>query len=117
MEYSRLLERANLFLLGTYLREGNGASVSPPSGSYRQRIEKADRKMREFFASKFDDPRELDKLNDVFYALTWEYEDVYFEIGLLVGAKIARQIAGKLDELSEGAKIPAVKPSEAPSAG
>lgn len=99
MYYDDLLGRANLYRLTNFLLEGSEYQREPEGETYRERIEAAESAMLELLQSKYSG-RELDAACDAFYALTAQYESVYFEIGLLLGGRIALQISHRLREFS-----------------
>ncbi len=101
MDFSNLLRRTNLNAIETFLMSGGDSFEDPPSKTYSERIEDADKKAKAFFESRYTDIGELDEIAGYYYEQTAVYEDVYFEIGLLIGAKIAYQIRGKMEELSK----------------
>ena len=56
--------------------------------------------MESFFEERFSDIKELDEIVGYYYKQAIVYRDVYFEIGLITGAKIAFQIHKRMEELS-----------------
>lgn len=100
MDFSDLLQRANLNAIETFFMYG-GINLEKPSGkTYTQRLTETRKKAADFFAARFPDLGEYDEISEHFDELAAVYEEVYFEIGLILGAKIAFQISGKMEELS-----------------
>lgn len=99
MYYDDLLGRANLYRLTNFLLEGSEYRQEPEGETYRERIEAAENKMEELLSSKYSG-RELEAACDVFYAAMAVCEAVNFEIGLLIGGRIAQQISHRLREFS-----------------
>ena len=56
--------------------------------------------MEAFFEERFSDIKELDEIAGYYYKQAIVYRDVYFEMGLITGAKIAFQIHKRMEELS-----------------
>ena len=47
------------------------------------------------------EPKEQDRAAEDYYQQLEEYIEIYFEIGLLLGGKMCREISEKLGELKE----------------
>ena len=101
MKFDGLLRRANLNSLETFLLNGGEALRESDMKTYSERLEKANKRLSVFLTSVCDDTNieEYDKISGEMYEQIAVYEDVYFEVGLIMGAKIAFQIRGKLEEL------------------
>lgn len=99
MGFKELLHRANLNALESYLMHGDMDYGIPNEKTYSERLGEARKKAMAFFEARYSDLDEYDEISGCYSAQTDVYRDVYFEIGLLVGAKIAFQIRGKIEEL------------------
>ena len=101
MDFSEVLKRADLDHLEEFLMHG-GEWVKEPSASpqtYANRLRTAQENVSAFFASRYTDLKELDEITGYYDEQVGVYQDVYFEIGLILGAKIAFQIRAKMEEL------------------
>ncbi len=98
--FSDLLHRANLNCMEMFLMNGSECCDAPSGGTYAERLKEADKKALAFFQERYSDISEFDEITEYFYAQIASYEDVFFEIGLLVGAKIGFQAREKMEELS-----------------
>ena len=99
MKFDEILRRANLNSLQLFLKYGEDDFRKEEKETYSQRIKNAREKAIKFFAAKYPDIEEFDKIYGYFDEQTSVYEEVYFEIGLIVGAKIAFQTREKIDNL------------------
>ena len=100
MLFENLLNRANLNNLEIFLWSGSVCENAQPEGSYKERIRAAEQKMERFLKTHFPDKMEFEAANDIWSEVNGVYMDIYFEVGLLLGAKIALQINSRLEELS-----------------
>jgi len=99
MYFKDVLKRANLHAVEFFLRNGGETFAEVPPQSYRERLAAAETAITNFLEARYPDPQTFDRV--------WQYlgehlgtmEDVYFEMGMLVGAKLAFQLRGKMDEL------------------
>ena len=101
MKLDGLLRRANLNSLETFLLNGGESFKDPSVDTYSERLKKANKKLSDFLSSVCDktDIEEYDKTAGEIYEQIAVHEDVYFEMGLILGAKIAFQARGKMEEL------------------
>lgn len=100
MEFDDLLRRADLNNLEEFIIHGGESFVKPSTKTYSQRLKEADSKVEAFFEERFSDIKELDEIVGYYYKQAIVYRDVYFEMGLITGAKIAFQIHKRMEELS-----------------
>ena len=73
---------------------------APSKNTYGQRIEDIQKRAKAFFDRHYTDLCKYDESSEYFHEQDIVYLDVYFEIGLILGAKTAFQLGGKLEELS-----------------
>lgn len=99
MDFKDLLKRANLSGIENYLMYGGESYETPSDKTYSERLADAHKKAKAFFESRFTDVHEYDEIAGIYNGEVAVVQDVYFEIGLLIGAKIAFQIRGKMEEL------------------
>ena len=99
MKFNDYLQRAELVSLQNFIKRGGETFIKSSEESYSQRIDEANRKARNFFNKKFADVAEYDEISGYFDEQISVYEDVFFEIGLIIGAKIGFQLRGKVEEL------------------
>ena len=101
MNIKEIWDRAQLNSLENFiLYEADGYKESAKKG-YTQRLDEADANMNRFFEEHIKDPKEREKLIEYYYQQTEEYMEVYFEIGLLLGAKIEHQISLRMEEMED----------------
>ena len=84
------------------LTHGGESFERPSDKSYAQRLQEARKNATAFFEARFTNIDEFDEIAGYFNEQVSVFEDVYLEIGLLLGARIAFQICGKIAELSDG---------------
>lgn len=100
MDFSDLLQRASLLSVERFFMYG-GENMEKPSGkTYSQRLLEVRKKAAAFFEQRFPNLEEYDEISGYYDELAAVYEEVYFEIGLILGAKIAFEVRGKMEELS-----------------
>ena len=99
MDFNDFLQRAELFSLQTFIKYGCETFSKLPEKTYSERLKEANKNMKDFCDKKFDDIKEYDEVYGYFHEQASVFEDVYFEIGLIVGAKIAFQLCDKINEL------------------
>ena len=99
MSFERLLTRANLKTIQAYLRYEVVDWSEDSKQTYEERLKAANQKATEFFEEHYTDLDEYDKIAGYFGEITEVYEDVFFEIGMIVGAKLAFELRGKMKEL------------------
>ena len=100
MDFNDFLQRANLNSIQTYLMYGCGSNEEPSKKTYSERITEAKKQAADFFKARYSDIDEYDEIAGYFNEQVTVFQDVYFEIGLILGAKIAFQIQEKMRELS-----------------
>ena len=101
MDFSDLLRRANLNAIEDFIIHGGESLEKPSEKTYSQRIADAEKKAKAFFEAKYPDVNEYDEVAGCFNEQAAVFEEVYFEIGLIIGVKIARQIFLRMGEMSE----------------
>ena len=99
MDFKDLLKRVNLKTIEDFLIYGVESFETPPKKSYSKRLEEAKKNAIDFFKARYKDVKEFDEILGYFSEQTYVYQDVYFEIGLITGAKIAYQICERMKEL------------------
>lgn len=100
MNFNNMLNRANLNILEDFLFHGGECFAEPSDKTYSERLKEADGKVSAFFEERYPDINEYDEISGYYHRQTNVYREVYFEIGLITGAKIAFQLAKKSEELS-----------------
>ncbi len=65
--------------------------------SYKERIDEVRKPVIEFFQEKFPDMDECEKITNKVYDCASIYEEVYMEIGMQCGVKLAMQLFGRDD--------------------
>lgn len=99
MNFRDLLKRSNLTSIENYLLYGDENLEKSLGKTYAERLEEARKKATAFFHSRYSDARDYEEIEQCFNEQAEVFLDVYFEIGLLLGAKIGYQIRGRMEEL------------------
>ncbi len=99
MEFKDIMKRAEFTAIGSYLRSGDNILFEPDHKSYEEQIISAEAQISSLLSEWFPDRKEHDLIYDRIFHLTGTYIDVFFELGVLSGAKIGYQLKSKLDEL------------------
>ena len=99
MVFDNLLDRANLNNIEFFLRTGGEVCDAPPEGSHRERLYAAEQKAEKLLRERFTEEQEILEINEIIYDLIIVHQDIYFEIGMLLGMKIAAQINAKMEEM------------------
>ena len=102
MDFNHSYRRADLNSIEAFLMHGGESFERPSDKSYSQRLQEARKNATAFFEARFTNIDEFDEIAGDFNEQVSVFEDVYLEIGLLRGARIAFQICGKIAELSDG---------------
>ncbi|MBQ1947995.1 MAG: hypothetical protein II359_05235 [Clostridia bacterium] len=96
MRFGEIWRRAELNSIETFLKYG-GEDLGPwVKETYAQRLKTADKNILDFLKENTD---LTDECMGFLYEQISIYEDVYFEIGLLLGGKLAFCIGEKIKEL------------------
>lgn len=99
MNFKNYLQRANLDSIQNFLKYGSESFIETDMRTYSERIKDARKNTVNFFKDRFTDINEFDKILGYFEEQTTVYEEVYFEIGMILGAKIALELTKKAEEL------------------
>lgn len=99
MDFHGLLQRANLNAIQAFLIYGGDFHEEPSGKTYAERLKDADKNALEFFESRYTDIKEYDEITGCYYEQIAAYEEVYFEIGMILGAKIGMQLSERINEL------------------
>lgn len=99
MEFKGLEKRTDVTALVDFLLYGMEYLTPPPNESYDQRLTAAQEKIDAFLSDRFPDRRECDKISTDLWDQIGTFSDVYFEVGLLTGARLAMQFTDRLKAL------------------
>jgi hypothetical protein len=99
MNFHDLLRRADLQVLQNFILHGADSFEEASDRTFAERLEEAERAIDALFAARIAGKQEREELMERFYELAWEYQAVYFSMGLLAGAKLGRQLCAKAGEL------------------
>ncbi len=99
MNFNKYLERSNIHSLQNYIKHGGETFEHTPPKTYTQIINDAERDALKFFSDRFPKIEDYDEITGYYYKLTETYEEVFFEIGAIVGAKLAFELKDKINEL------------------
>ena len=100
MVFDNLLNRANLNNIEFFLRTGAECCDAPPESSHTERLYAAERKTQNLLNAHLPNKQDFEKINEIILDLIVVHQDIYFEIGMLLGVKITMQINQKLEELT-----------------
>lgn len=100
MIFDDFLRRAELHSLETFINYG-GEVITPISQKgYEERLKDARKSVDEFFKKRCTTLSDFDEITMHYDKEVEVVQNVYFEIGLILGAKIAFQIGKKMEELT-----------------
>jgi hypothetical protein len=99
MDFNGLLRRANLNSIQSFLIYGDESFEEASQKTYSERITDAQKQAADFFKARYSDIDEYDEIAGYFNDQAAVFEEVYFEIGLILGTKIAFQLYAKMEEL------------------
>ena len=100
MDFEDYLKRAEFISLQDFLKTGGETHLISSPLSYSEQLRETQEKAKAFFEEKFTDIEEYDEITEYFYQLAGVYEEVFFEIGTILGAKIGMQLQKRLQELT-----------------
>ena len=101
MDIKELYKRIQLNNMGNYILYGEEGCKGETKKSYNQRLREAEAETRSFLEEYIKEPKEQDRAAEDYYQQLEEYIEIYFEIGLLLGGKMCREIREKQGELKE----------------
>ncbi len=99
MYFEDYLNRANLSNLQEFIKFGSEGRAENSNETYESRIKTARKNALKFFEENFQSIDEFDYMLNCFETQTEVYKDVYFEIGILLGAKLGYEICEKMQQL------------------
>ena len=99
MNYSEILKRTDLNYLENFILNGLDGEGPVDYKTYSERLMEADNKASDFLRTRFPVLKEYDQIMAYYYDQTGVIQEVYFEIGLIVGGKIALEISKRMEEL------------------
>lgn len=99
MEFSKILQRANLNVLEAYIVRELESWEDPPYKPYAERLAEAGRDADAFLKARFPELKDYNEITSFYDRQVSVNQDVYFEIGLIVGGKIAFEISKRMEEL------------------
>lgn len=92
MRYAEYFERVNLQHIRAFVQVG-AESGEIDTRTYKQRIDEGQKPLLDFLKSLYPDKMEYDKaLSNIIAEALGAYEDVNFEIGMKIGARLAYQL-------------------------
>ncbi len=99
VEFSKLLQRANLNVLEAYIVRELESWEDPPYKPYSERLAEAGRDADTFLKARFPELKDYNEITSFYDRQVSVNQDVYFEIGLIVGGKMAFEISRRMEEL------------------
>lgn len=100
MNFKDYLQRAEFISLQNFLKHGGETYIPSNDKKYSEQLAEARKKVKNFIEEKFPDMEEYDKVYGYFDEQVCVYEEVFFEIGVIVGTKIGFQLQKRIEELS-----------------
>lgn len=100
MNFKDCLQRAEFISLQNFLKHGGETYILSSDKKYSEQLAEARTKAKNFFEEKFPDMEDYDKIYGYFDEQVCVYEKVFFEVGVIVGAKIGFQLGKRMEELS-----------------
>lgn len=100
MNIKDYLQRAEFISLQNFFKYGGETYLESSKKTYSEQLADARKNAKEFFEKRYTDIDEYDEIYGYFDEQVSVYEEVYFEIGLIVCAKIGMQLQKRLEELS-----------------
>ncbi len=99
MEFDNLLKRACFSSIADYMYSGEEYLGRFSDKSYEERIKENSEEIDKLFEEFFSDSQELARFTERFNHLLYIYIQVYFEMGVLAGGKLALDIEKKYRQL------------------
>ncbi len=99
MDIEEMINRTNLAQIQCFLQYGTDWLKDTSKDTYSERIRASEQRSVEFFETYFPDMEKCEKVTALFDKEIGVYKDVYFEIGLILGAKLGFELHGKAKEL------------------
>ncbi len=99
MDFNGILRRIEIERLKEYIMSGELRIEESSGQSYTERLMEADNKAANFLKARFPVLKEYDEIMSYYYDQTGVIKEVYFEIGMIAGGKIAFEISKRMEEL------------------
>lgn len=99
MDFSEMLHKANLYRLEMLIMCMGDSNEDPEYVPYSERLAEADKKADAFFKARFPELEEYNEIMAYYDDQVFVNRQVYFEIGMIVGGKIAFDISKRMEEL------------------
>lgn len=99
MDFKNMLQRADLNSIRAFLKNGTEDFCEKTDLTYSEQIKETIKNIHGILKEKYPTFEEYDKIEGYFNEQLFILENIYFEIGLLAGAKIAFQISERFDEI------------------
>ena len=94
--YKEILDRADLRQIRDYMQFGV-ESVLPDPFSYQEWLERADQTLMQILEKSFPEATNLETRSDALFDHIETYGDVYLDIGLRAGFRLAVQLLTEAD--------------------
>lgn len=92
LDFKECFSRANLQEIATFIQNG-GEQSEIDARTYKQRLEDGRKPLLDFLKGLYADVWEYEKQTSAIVAdALGAYEDVYFEVGIKIGARLAYQL-------------------------
>ena len=87
---NEIFKRADIQQIRSFLMNGDECRIE--RGTYEERIEKAERTVYERMRKEFPENKDYEDVMGLVYCYASAVEDVYMEIGLLIGSVLSSQV-------------------------
>ncbi|MBQ6998988.1 MAG: hypothetical protein IJN62_04290 [Clostridia bacterium] len=99
MNFREMADRADIANIHSFITYGAEGFKDLSEKNYAERIKEAQLKISDYLQNSFKNQEQLDEMLELIFSMTEVYEDVYFEAGMLLGAKLGYTLKEKMKEL------------------
>ena len=99
MDFSKMLHRADLHNMEMHIMGMADSNEDPEYVPYAERLAEADKNADAFFKARFPELKDYDEIMAYYDDQVFINQQIYFEIGLIVGGKMAFEISKRMEEL------------------
>lgn len=100
MLFKDFLKRANCQALENFILHGGEYHVTPASRPLEVRFREAEEALEHIFCQKSKNDAEFEQMMDAVLVPMGELQEVFFEAGLLAGAKITYELCSKIKDVA-----------------
>jgi len=88
MNFREMAERTDISNIHSFITYGEEGFKDIPEKNYAERIAEAQLNISNYLKEQLESQEQLDEMLERIFTMTEVYEDVYFEAGMLLGAKL-----------------------------